>query len=30
MPDDVTIGALMEQADLHEYLMKALYEMKLA
>jgi hypothetical protein len=28
-PDDVTIGALMEQADLHEYLMKALYEMKL-
>jgi hypothetical protein len=30
MPDDVTIGALMEQADLHENLMKALYEMKLA
>jgi hypothetical protein len=30
MPDDVIIGALMEQADLHGYLMKALYEMKLA
>lgn len=29
MPDDITIGAIMEQPDLHEYLMKALYEMKL-
>lgn len=29
-PDDVIVGALMEQADLHEYLMKALYELKLA
>jgi len=29
-PDDVTIGALMEQADLHAFLMKGLYEMKLA
>jgi hypothetical protein len=27
--DDVTIGALMEQADLHTLLMKALYEMKI-
>ena len=27
--DDVTIGALMDQADLHEYLMKGLYELKL-
>lgn len=27
--DDVTIGALMEQADLHPLLMKGLYEMKL-
>lgn len=29
-PDDVDVGVLMEQADLHGYLMKALYEMKLA
>jgi len=27
--DDATIGALMEQADLHPLLMKALYEMKM-
>jgi hypothetical protein len=27
--DDITIGALMDQSDLHELLMKGLYELKL-
>ncbi len=27
--DNITIGALLDQADLHDFLMKGLYELKL-
>jgi hypothetical protein len=27
--DDVTIAMLLEEADLHQYLMKALYELRI-
>ena len=29
-PEDVVVSSLAEQPDLHEFLMKALYELKLS